>query len=209
MYTRSSIMDTSNQERCFMWIPDKPYNDLPALPPAADIETPAILKACITASRHLATLHASTDLIPNRHILTNTLPLMEAQASSEIENIVTTADELFRYAAVENTDTLSPAMKEAFGYRKAMRQGFDLVATRPPCTNTAVEVCRILRRESNIPIIMLTARSEEIDKVVGLEIGADDYMTKPFSVKELMARVKALLRRAEMSPRQVAGAGSM
>ncbi len=64
-----------------------------------------------------------------------------------------------------------------------------------------LEVCRILRRESNIPIIMLTARSEEIDKVVGLEIGADDYMTKPFSVKELMARVKALLRRAEMSPR--------
>ena len=62
-----------------------------------------------------------------------------------------------------------------------------------------LEVCRILRRESNIPIIMLTARSEEIDKVVGLEIGADDYMTKPFSVKELMARVKALLRRAEMS----------
>ena len=64
-----------------------------------------------------------------------------------------------------------------------------------------LEVCRILRRESNIPIIMLTARSEEIDKVVGLEIGADDYMTKPFSVKELMARVKALLRRAEMTSR--------
>ena len=108
-----------------MWMPDKPYNDLPALPPEADVETPAILKACITASRHLAALHASADLIPNQHILTNTLPLMEAQASSEIENIVTTADELFRYAAVENTDTLSPAMKEAFGYRTAMRHGFD------------------------------------------------------------------------------------
>jgi DNA-binding response OmpR family regulator len=62
-----------------------------------------------------------------------------------------------------------------------------------------LEVCRILRHESNIPIIMLTARSEEIDKVVGLEIGADDYMTKPFSVKELMARIKALLRRTEMA----------
>ena len=70
-----------------------------------------------------------------------------------------------------------------------------------------LEVCRILRRESNIPIIMLTARSEEIDKVVGLEIGADDYMTKPFSVKELMARVKALLRRAEMAPGHSAAAG--
>lgn len=128
-----------------MWLPDKPYNDLPALPPATDVETPAILKACITASRHLAALHASADLIPNRHILTNTLPLMEAQASSEIENIVTTADELFRYAAVENTDTLSPALKEAFGYRAAMRHGIDLLQCRPLCTNTAVEICRILR----------------------------------------------------------------
>ena len=70
-----------------------------------------------------------------------------------------------------------------------------------------LEVCRILRRESNIPIIMLTAKSEEIDKVVGLEIGADDYMTKPFSVKELMARVKALLRRAEMAQRHSAATG--
>jgi two-component system OmpR family response regulator len=65
-----------------------------------------------------------------------------------------------------------------------------------------LEVCRILRHESNIPIIMLTAKSEEIDKVVGLEIGADDYMTKPFSVKELMARIKALLRRSEMAGQQ-------
>lgn len=128
-----------------MWLPDKPYNDLPALPPLADVETPAILKACITASRHLATLHVSADLIPNGNIFTNTLPLMEAQASSEIENIATTADELFRYAAVENTDTLSPALKEAFGYRKAMRQGFDLLERRPLCTNTAVEICRVLR----------------------------------------------------------------
>jgi len=57
------------------------------------------------------------------------------------------------------------------------------------------EVCRILRRESDIPIIMLTALSEEIDQVTGLEIGADDYITKPFSVRMLVARVRALLRR--------------
>lgn len=57
------------------------------------------------------------------------------------------------------------------------------------------EVCRILRRESNVPIIMLTALSEEIDQVTGLEIGADDYITKPFSVRALVARVRALLRR--------------
>jgi DNA-binding response OmpR family regulator len=57
------------------------------------------------------------------------------------------------------------------------------------------EVCRILRRESDVPIIMLTALSEEIDQVTGLEIGADDYITKPFSVRALVARVQALLRR--------------
>jgi two-component system, OmpR family, response regulator len=61
------------------------------------------------------------------------------------------------------------------------------------------EVCRILRKETTVPIIMLTAKAEETDKVVGLEIGADDYVTKPFSTRELMARVRALLRRSQMS----------
>jgi two-component system OmpR family response regulator len=60
------------------------------------------------------------------------------------------------------------------------------------------EVCRILRREMTTPILMLTAKAEETDKVVGLELGADDYMTKPFSMREFLARVKAMLRRAEM-----------
>lgn len=60
------------------------------------------------------------------------------------------------------------------------------------------EVCRILRQEMNIPILMLTARDEEIDRVIGLEIGADDYITKPFSMRELMARVKAHLRRERL-----------
>ena len=59
------------------------------------------------------------------------------------------------------------------------------------------EVCRILRRESNIPIIMLTAREETTDKIVGLELGADDYVTKPFDPKELVSRVKAVLRRSD------------
>ena len=60
------------------------------------------------------------------------------------------------------------------------------------------EVCRTLRQEMNTPIIMLTARSDEIDRVVGLEVGADDYISKPFSMRELMARVKALLRRVRL-----------
>lgn len=60
------------------------------------------------------------------------------------------------------------------------------------------EVCRILRKDTTIPIVMLTAKSDETDKIVGLEIGADDYMTKPFSLRELLARVRATLRRAKM-----------
>jgi DNA-binding response OmpR family regulator len=62
---------------------------------------------------------------------------------------------------------------------------------------SGIEVCRIVRRESSVPIIMLTAKDSEIDKVVGLELGADDYVTKPFSLRELMARIRTQLRRLE------------
>lgn len=65
------------------------------------------------------------------------------------------------------------------------------------------EVCRILRQEMNIPILILTARDDEIDRVIGLEIGADDYITKPFSMRELMARVKAHLRRERLIRQEV------
>ena len=63
-----------------------------------------------------------------------------------------------------------------------------------------LEVCRALRRHSSVPILILTAKGEETDRVVGLELGADDYMVKPFSMRELVARVRALLRRAQSSP---------
>jgi len=67
-----------------------------------------------------------------------------------------------------------------------------------------LEVCRILRQEMNVPILMLTARAEEVDRVVGLEVGADDYLTKPFSMRELLARVKALLRRVRLDRKELA-----
>ena len=66
------------------------------------------------------------------------------------------------------------------------------------------EVCRILRKETTVPILMLTAKAEEIDKVVGLELGADDYVTKPFSIRELLARVRAMLRRVDMTQQPAA-----
>lgn len=69
-----------------------------------------------------------------------------------------------------------------------------------------LDVCRELRRTSAVPIIMLTARGEEIDRVVGLELGADDYLTKPFSMRELLARIKAVLRRAPAAAQAAPGA---
>ena len=68
------------------------------------------------------------------------------------------------------------------------------------------EVCKEVRKNSNVPIIMLTAREEEVDKVLGLELGADDYITKPFSMRELMARIKANVRRSAVAPAQEAAA---
>jgi len=66
------------------------------------------------------------------------------------------------------------------------------------------EVCRILRQEMSVPVLMLTARDDEVDKIVGLEVGADDYMTKPFSMRELLARVKAMLRRERLIREEMA-----
>ncbi len=71
-----------------------------------------------------------------------------------------------------------------------------------------LEVCRILRQEMNVPVLMLTARADEVDKIVGLEVGADDYMTKPFSMRELLARVKALLRRVRLIREEISSRGA-
>jgi len=69
------------------------------------------------------------------------------------------------------------------------------------------EVCKLIRKDMTVPILMLTARDDEIDRVVGLEVGADDYLTKPFSMRELIARVKALLRRVKTMQQEINGSG--
>jgi DNA-binding response OmpR family regulator len=69
------------------------------------------------------------------------------------------------------------------------------------------EICRILRRETDVPILILTAKGEEIDRVVGLELGADDYVTKPFSMREILARVRGMLRRSRVASEASTGAG--
>ena len=91
------------------------------------------------------------------------------------------------------------------GLRKAIEDAPDLIILDLMLPEMdGLEVCRRLRQKSiNIPVIMLTAKGGEIDKVVGLEIGADDYMTKPFSIRELLARIKARLRHSEREVKQV------
>jgi DNA-binding response OmpR family regulator len=74
---------------------------------------------------------------------------------------------------------------------------------------SGIEVCRIIRAESGVPIVMLTAKDSELDKVVGLELGADDYVTKPFSLRELSARIRALFRRSEQAAAPDAAGGNV
>ena len=119
--------------------PRQPYNDLPPLPPAVELETRNLLKACIEAHKALASLRQATGHLPNPAVLINTIPILEAQASSEIENIVTTTDELFRYA--DHIDSANPATREALRYRSALYEGFQSLRQRPLCTNTAEVVC--------------------------------------------------------------------
>ena len=121
------------------WKPDRPYDALPPLPPAADVETRAVLKQCILARAALAELKQAAELMPNQAVLINALPLLEARASSEIENIVTTTDKLFQHSrSDENAD---PATKEALRYSRALFEGFKALKDRPLNTRTAEEIC--------------------------------------------------------------------
>jgi Fic family protein len=124
--------------------PDRPFNALPLLPPRADVESRAVLRACIEARAAVAELKAVGQTIPNQAILINSIPLLEARASSAIENIVTTADALFRYAHDDDDARADGATKEALRYRTALRRGSELLTRRPLCTATAVEVCRVI-----------------------------------------------------------------
>jgi Fic family protein len=123
----------------------QPFNALPLLPPQAELETPQALKACIGARAALAELKALGGLIPNPSILINSIPLLEAQASSEIENIVTIGDRLFRFADAPTQSGVDPATKETLRYRTALARAFDTLASHPLSTRTAVEICTTIK----------------------------------------------------------------
>ncbi len=103
-----------------------------------------MLKACIEARAAVAALKQAARLLPSQDVLINTIPLLEAQASTEIENVVTTADRLFRFAQPDREALADPATKEALRYRTALRRGVELLKSKPLATATAVEVCRTL-----------------------------------------------------------------
>ncbi|WP_030483211.1 Fic family protein [Nocardioides aequoreus] len=121
------------------WSPEVPFNDLPPLPPAGlDLEPKPVLKATVEARAALATLAQAGQLLPNPGILIHAVPLLEAQASSEIENIVTTADELFKHVDTGGGDH---ATKEALRYRTALFAGVESIRSRPLTAATAARIC--------------------------------------------------------------------
>ena len=130
--------------------PDEPFNHLPDLPPKAQLETPAVLKATTRAGRALAELKGRTHMIPNPTILLNTLALQEAKLSSEIENIFTTNDELFRGLAAkgDNTD-LSAHAREVLHYRDALWHGMNVIRKQSfISTNLAIEIVNIIKENN-------------------------------------------------------------
>lgn len=134
---KSKIFDMS-------WDPRTPWNALPPLPPPRDeVETISILRACIPARAALAELKKATELLPDPSLLTNLLPLLEAQASSEIENIVTNNDKLFRFA--DDLEHADSATKEALRYRAALRFGVERLKKRPLSGNDAAEICSVIK----------------------------------------------------------------
>src|SRR5882672_11025882 len=125
----------------------KPYNDLPSLPPAGRLETEAVLKAAIRASRSLAELKGRTRTVPNATILLNTIALQEARASSEIEAIFTTSDELYRGMSADAPD-VSPHAKEVLHYNEALWHGAEKLRERRVLSaDLAVEIAGMIKPE--------------------------------------------------------------
>jgi Fic family protein len=123
----------------YSWRPDQPYNELPPIPSGDILETRAVLRACVAARAAVAELKQAAELIPNQAMLIITLPVLEAQASSAVENIVTTMDRLFESLHAESG--ADPATKEALRYRRSLMEGYRTLDQRPLCTRTAEIVC--------------------------------------------------------------------
>ena len=159
------------------WRADAPFNDLPPMPPAAELETHAVLKQCIVARAALGELKQAALLIPNQAVLINTLPLLEAQSSSEIENIVTTTDKLFQHRASDDQADL--ATKEALRYSQALLEGFKSLAKHPLSIRTAEQVCtKIKGIDMRVRSVPGTALATESGNVVYTPPEGEDLLRK-------------------------------
>jgi Fic family protein len=178
--------------------PSKPYNDLPLLPPPLEnIETAAILKKCINARVALAELRQAAELIPNAAVLVNALPLLEAQASSEIENIVTTTDKLLEFVDAPEQRAADPATKEALRYRRALFEGTRKVRAGELTIETAIEVCRTIKDER------LDIRSKPGTTLRNTATGALVYTppdSKPVILEKLENWQQFLNTRSDLDP---------
>lgn len=126
--------------------PNRPYNSLPALPPKTELETKAILKAAIAANRALAKLDGSITQLPNPAVLIDTIGLQEAKASSEIENIITTHDELYQSAVAERKIE-NPATKEVLFYKEALWHAYEQVIKKGLITtNLCIKIVQQLKQ---------------------------------------------------------------
>ena len=177
------------------WRADRPYDTLPTLPPALELETKVVLKQCVTARAALGELKQVVGLIPNPTMLINTLPILEARASSEIENIVTTADMLFQYLAHESA--ADPASKEALRYRHALLEGFGSLQSRPLSTGTAEAVCtRIMGRDMSVRRVPGTALTNTATGAIIYTPPATEQL-----IRELLANWERFLHeREEIDP---------
>lgn len=148
-----------------VWRANEPFNALPLLPPKVDLETRNLLKQCIPARAARAELKHAAELIPNQGVLINTLPLLEAQASSEIENIITTTDRLFQFREVD--DAADAPTKEALRYSRALLEGFQTLRERPLTTRTAEKICSLIKgREMRVRKIPGTALAKQSGEIV-------------------------------------------
>ena len=162
--------------------PNQPHNGLPELPPPAEqIETTEILKKCINARVALAELKQAAELIPNAAVLVNALPLLEAQASSEIENIVTTTDKLFEFVEIAE-DKADAATKEALRYRTALFEGAKMVRRGMLTIDMAIQIC------STIKDLELDIREDSGTKLSNRKTGEVIY-TPPVGQKLIQGKL--------------------
>ena len=162
---------------------NNPFNELPALPPPMEfLESTAVLKKCITARVALAELKQAAELIPNSAVLVNALPLLEARASSEIENIVTTTDKLFEFVDMAE-DKADAATKEALRYRTALFEGTKMVRRRMLTIDMAIQIC------STIKDLELDIRDDSGTRLTNRKTGEVIY-TPPVGQKLLQEKLK-------------------